>query len=63
MDSSIGAINGYAYISGSQLQLVFSIEKFTKLIVGLGSKVSALSTITSLLQQYENAYLGFEFAK
>lgn len=60
---SIGAINGYAYISGSQLQLVFSIEKFTKLIVGLGSKVSALSTITSLLQQYENAYLGFEFAK
>ena len=59
----IGTINGYAYISGQQLQLVFSIEKFTKFVVNLGSKISALNSITSLLKQYENAYLGFEFGK
>lgn len=59
----IGTINGYAYISGQQLQLVFSVDKFTKFVVNLGSKISALNSITSLLKQYENAYLGFEFSK
>lgn len=59
----IGTINGYAYISGQQLQLVFSVEKFTKFVVNLGSKISALNSITSLLKQYENACLGFEFSK
>lgn len=59
----VGEFKGYAYISGSNLQLVFSVEKFVQFVVNLGSNVSALSSITSMLKRYENAYLGFEFAK
>ena len=56
-------VKGYAYISGTNLQLVFQINKLTDFLVNVGSSVSSLSTVTNLIKQYENIYLGFEFAK
>lgn len=56
-------VKGFAYISGANLQLVFQINKLTDFLVNVGSSVSSLSTITNLIKQYENIYLGFEFAR
>ena len=56
-------IKGFAYISGTNLQLVFQINKLTDFLVTIGSNVSSLATVTNLIKQYENIYLGFEFAR
>lgn len=56
-------IKGFAYISGANLQLVFQINKLTDFLVTIGSNVSSLATVTNLIKQYENIYLGFEFAR
>lgn len=56
-------VKGFAYISGANLQLVFQINKLTDFLVNVGSSVSSLSTVTNLIKQYENIYLGFEFAR
>lgn len=56
-------IKGFAYISGTNLQLVFQINKLTDFLVTIGSNVSSLATVTNLIKQYENIYLGFEFGK
>lgn len=60
---NLGAVPGHAYISGSELQLVFPVTKLVNLVTALGSKISSLSTVSKLLEKYENVYLGFEFTK
>lgn len=59
----LGSIPGHAYVSGDKLQLVFPVTKLVGIITSLGSKVSSLATVTTLLKKYENVYLGFEFGK
>ncbi len=59
----LGSFKGYAYISGSGLQLVFSVDKLVSFVTKLGSKISALSQVTAMLEKYDDTYLGFEFAK
>lgn len=59
----LGSIPGHAYLSGSNLQLVFSVEKLVDLIEKLGQKVDSLAQVTALLEQYKQIYLGFEFTK
>lgn len=61
--SSLGSFGGYAYISGSDLQIVFPTDKLMTLLTDLGSKITALSSVTALLEKYDNAYLGFAFSK
>lgn len=61
--SGLGSFNGYAYISGSNLQIVFSTDKLITFLTNFGSKISALSSVTALLKNYDSAYLGFEFKK
>lgn len=56
-------VKGYAYISGTNLQIVFPINKLTDFMVAIGSSIKSLNSITKLIEQYENIYLGFEFAK
>lgn len=57
-------MKGYAFINGTTgLQLVFPVNKLTSFLTSLGSSISSLTTITALVKQYENIYLGFEFAK
>lgn len=61
--SGIGSFGGYAYISGSNLQIVFATEKLMSFLTQFGSKITALSSVTALLEKYDSAYLGFEFKK
>lgn len=61
--TDLGSVPGHAYVSGTQLQLLFPVTKLTDMIVALGSKISSLSTLTKLLEKYENVYIGFEFGK
>lgn len=57
-----GSFTGYAYINGLNLEIVFPVNKLVDFVTAIGSKISALSTITSMLDKLENAYIGFEFA-
>ena len=59
----LGSVDGHAYVSGTDLQLVFPVTKLVNLATELGSKVSSLATVVSLLKKYENVYLGFAFSK
>lgn len=60
---NLGSVPGHAYISGTELQLVFPVTKLVDMMTAMGSKVSSLSTVTTLLEKYKNVYLGFEFGK
>ncbi|MDO4758381.1 MAG: DUF4923 family protein [Rikenellaceae bacterium] len=60
---NLGTMSGYAYISGKELKLVFPVTKLINMIRTLGSKISYLKNISALLENYENVYLGFGFAK
>ena len=60
---NLGTVEGHAYVSGTELLLVFPVTKLVNLATELGSRVSSLSTITALLKKYENVYLGFAFKK
>ena len=60
---NLGTINGFAYISGTNLDLVFPVDKLVSIITALGSKISSLNTVTSLLKNYDSVMLGFEFTK
>lgn len=57
------SFTGYAYIDGERLELVFPIDKLVSFVTALGSKISALSSVTTMLEKYDDVYLGFQFAK
>lgn len=60
---NLGTLSGHAFVSGTELQLVFPVTKLVQLISALGSKISSLSTVAELLNKYENVYVGFRFAR
>lgn len=60
---NLGTLTGYAYISGSELQLVFPVTKLVDVITAIGSKVSSLQTVAAMLEKYKEVYLGFAFTK
>lgn len=57
----LGSVPGHAYVSGEALQLVFPVTKLVAMIKALGSKVSALTTLAKLLDNYDDVYIGFRF--
>ncbi len=59
----LGTMPGHAYISGEELQLVFPVTKLVNMVTTLGSKISSLTAVTTILRKYENVYIGFEFGK
>ncbi|MBO7262565.1 MAG: DUF4923 family protein [Alistipes sp.] len=59
----LGTMTGYAYITASGLDLVFDCTRLMKMLTTLGSKLSSLSAITSLMQNYDKAYIGFGLTK
>lgn len=62
--SKIGAsFTGYAYIDGTNLELVFPVNKLVEFVTALGSKISSLATVSKMLEKYDDVYLGFQFAK
>lgn len=62
-EHDLGTIPGHAYLSGSELQVVFPITKLVSIVTALSSKISSLASISKLLGKYENVYIGFEFAR
>lgn len=60
---NLGAIPAYAYMNGTNLQIVFPMDKLLSILTSLGSSIDSLSTITSLLKQYDSMKIGFEFSK
>ena len=56
-------LQGNAYISGSELELVFPMTKLVEFVSKLGSKISSLASISAMLEKYKNVYLGFAFEK
>lgn len=60
---NLGTINGFAYISGTNLDMVFPVDKLVGMVTTLGAKISSLSAVTSLLKNYDSVMLGFEFTK
>ena len=60
---NLGAIPAYAYMNGTNLQIVFPMDKLLTILTSLGSSIDSLSTITTLLKQYDSVKIGFEFAK
>ena len=60
---NLGAIPAYAYMNGTNLQIVFPMDKLLSLLSSLGSANSSLATITSLLKSYDSVKIGFEFSK
>lgn len=60
---NLGSIPGRAYISGTELQLVFPVTNLVEMVTKLGSKISSLESITTLLAKYKNVYVGLAFDK
>lgn len=59
----LGKVSGKAYISGNELQLVFPVTKLVEIVTKLGSSIASLNTIASLLESYDDVYLGFGFSR
>lgn len=57
----LGTMKGYAYLDGNALELVFDCSKLMDFLTKLGSKVSMLNSITSLVGNYDGMMLGFGF--
>lgn len=58
-----GTMKGYAYLDGASMELVFDCTKLMNLLTKLGSKVSMLSSITTLMSNYDGMMLGFGFTR
>ncbi len=59
----LGSIAGHAYLSGDKLQLVFPVTKLIDALTAIGSSVSSLAAVSSLLRKYDDVYLGFAFER
>lgn len=59
----LGKLNGYAYLNGESLELVFDCSRVMDLLVSLGSKMSSLKGITSIAGQFDSMMVGFEYNK
>lgn len=59
---NLGSVKAMATKSGSTLTLVFDATKLMKIMDSISSiaKISSLSTLNSLLQSYDNLFVGFK---
>ena len=60
---NLGSVPCHAYISGTELVLVFPVTRLVEMMTTLGSKISSLSTAAALLSKYKDVYVGFAFSK
>ena len=56
-------LTGYAYLDGSELQLVFPVTKLVEWVKSLSRQISQLERAAALLDNYKEVYLGFGFTK
>ncbi len=60
---NLGTVKGCAYISGTNLDLVFHADKLLDMVTKLGAKISSLSSLTAVLEKYDGVMVGFKFSK
>lgn len=61
--AKIEAVAGRAYLSGSELQLLFPITRLLELAQSVSSQASSLEAISTLLSSYKDLYIGFAFER
>ncbi len=63
----LGTLSGKAYLSGTDLQLLFPATRLLKLVDALGRKLAAFNataaTVSALVGKFDDLWLGFEFKK
>lgn len=59
--AKLSTLTGFAHINGDNLDVVFDCSKFINFLSALGSKVSALNSITQLVNKYDSVLLGFTY--
>ena len=60
---NLGTLNGFAYITGTNLDMVFPADKLVGVITALGAKISSLSALVAALNSFDSVMIGFEFTK
>lgn len=61
--AKIEAVAGRAYLSGSELQLLFPITRLLELAQSVSSQASSLEAVSTLLANYKDLYIGFAFER
>jgi len=63
----LGTLGGKAYLSGTDLQILFPATRLLKMVEVVGNKlssvVSSASAVGALAGKFDGLYLGFEFKK
>ncbi len=57
------SLSGYAYLNGDSLDVAFDCTRLANFLTALGSKVSALSSVTQMVKNYDSVLLGFTFSR
>lgn len=57
------SLSGYAYLNGDSLDVAFDCTRLANFLTALGSKVSALNSVTTMLKNYDAVLLGFTFSR
>ncbi|MCI7140911.1 DUF4923 family protein [Alistipes sp.] len=61
--AKLGTVAGRAYLSGSELQLLFPVTGLLELAKSVSSQVSSLEAVSTLLSSYKDLYIGFAFER
>ena len=61
--AKIEAVAGRAYLSGSELQLLFPSTRLLELAQSVSSQASSLEAVSTLLSSYKDLYIGFAFER
>lgn len=61
--AKVEAVAGRAYLSGSELQLLFPITRLLELAQSVSSQASSLEAVSTLLSSYKDLYIGFAFER
>jgi hypothetical protein len=57
----LSSLSGFAYINGENLDVVYDCTKLVNFLTALGSKVSMLSSLTQIVGNYDNVFVGYTF--
>ena len=57
----LSSLSGFAYINGEKLDVVYDCTKLVNFLTALGSKVSMLNSLTQVVGNYDNVFVGYTF--
>ena len=59
----LGSMNGYAYVEGDTMSMVFDCSKVITFFNKLGAQISSLKTLSALASSYDSLMIGYEFTR